>query len=310
MARVPGAASVEDFDDTEVALFDSDHGPPGNFGFVYPGSQSAGHEMPSRQQRPGDEGSAGGRRERHKESDRKRRPRGDENKRHREKRKEAVQVHEHSPPSYDPNLDGDEVTGLPTDSEVGDRTGGPPQSAGGGHSGEGPALGPLPQDPLRAPARVATLSDALMEPAGSEGRESRDRYPPNQAALDQNPCRSLLPAPQSQGVVWQYSTNFQDPRRLATSYPVGMIMKVWIEPQPALPKLKDAAIATFLVCGYSQCPGGASTCTLISWGQETRHCVLPVPRVPSAERPEMKDVELSILGARQTASGSDRHLLR
>ena len=130
MARVPGAASVEDFDDTEVALFNSDHGPPGNFGVVYPGSQSAGHEMPSRQQRPGDEGSSGGTRESHKESDRRRRPRGDENKRHREKRREAVRGRGHSPPSYDPDLDGDEVTGLPTDSEAGDRTGGPPRSAG------------------------------------------------------------------------------------------------------------------------------------------------------------------------------------
>ena len=32
MARFPAPASVEDSDDTEVALFDAEHGPPGNIG--------------------------------------------------------------------------------------------------------------------------------------------------------------------------------------------------------------------------------------------------------------------------------------
>lgn len=99
-------------------------------------------------------------------------------------------------------------------------------------------------DPLAVPPPVTVLSDKLRL---DDGHPSVPEGPPTVGIpqIELPSTRSLFDAPAMKGIVWNYSPKYLDSRHIAETYPPAMLMRLWIETQEGLPKLKDAAGGMF-----------------------------------------------------------------
>ena len=152
-------------------------------------------------------------------------------------------------PFFSPEDEGDEITEDPHGQDRAERR--PPAGTRG--AGEGTAPG---HDPLAAPPRVATLSDELAATRLDEHKNGRTGVSAQKKDEGGPSSRSLHPAPALKGMNWLYTWKALDHRTIAEKLKPGMFVKVWVEPQPVVPKLKDAAAGVFLVRGWSAIPDG------------------------------------------------------